>query len=52
MVENITESERFRRASRDSARTVLDLGDDEVLVPYPAVPGRFTSAINVVGRSP
>ncbi len=52
MVENITELERFRRASRDSARTVLDLGDDEVLIPYPAVPGGSTSARDVVGRSP
>ncbi|MFF4743786.1 hypothetical protein [Streptomyces sp. NPDC001268] len=52
MVENIIELERFRRASKESTRTVLDLEADEVLIPYPAVPGASEPTGGVMGRSP
>lgn len=52
MVENIIELERFRRASKDSARTVLDLEVDEVLIPYPASPGASEPTGGAISRSP
>ncbi len=52
MVENIIELERFRRASKDSARTVLDLEADEVLLPYPAGPGASEPTGGAISRSP
>jgi hypothetical protein len=52
MVENIIELERFRRASKDSARTVLDLEADEVLIIHPAGPGASEPTGGVMSRSP
>ncbi|WP_432068513.1 hypothetical protein [Streptomyces sp. C10-9-1] len=52
MVENIIELERFRRARKASARTVLDLEADEVLIPYPAGSGASEPTGGAISRSP
>jgi hypothetical protein len=52
MIENVIELERFLKASKESARTALDLEADEVLMPYPTIARPPASTTASISRSP
>ncbi|MGP3922444.1 hypothetical protein [Streptomyces sp. 8N616] len=52
MVENIIELERFRKASKESARTAIDLQPGETLTPHPTIPRATAPAGSAISRSP